>query len=75
MRYTIIAKTGVKRPESVQEADNGALIVTTHSKPMDGEANKSIITLLSRFLNIPKTRIKIISGIKSKTKIVEVLDN
>lgn len=74
MKYTINVKTGVRRPESVVRHKDGTLVVTTRSKPIDGEANKSIISLLSEYFNIPKTKINIISGNKFKIKVVEVVE-
>ena len=73
MKFNITVKTGAKRAESVQETSNGGLMIITHAKPIDGEANTSVISLLSNYFKIPKSRIKIISGLKSKNKIVEVM--
>lgn len=72
MKYTLVVKTGVRRNESVQEDENGVLVVTTRSKPTDGAANKAVIALLSDYFKTPKSNIKIISGHRSKMKIVEV---
>ena len=74
MKYSVYIKTGVKHRESVQQNEDGSLIVTTHSKPNNGEANKSLISLLSDYFSIPKTRISIISGHKSYKKIVEIIE-
>ena len=41
--------------------------------PVDGKANKELIKLLSRELNISKNKISIIRGEKNKEKIIEVL--
>ena len=41
--------------------------------PVDGRANKELIKLLSRELNIGKSKISIIRGEKNKEKIIEVL--
>lgn len=73
MKYTIIVKTGVRRDESVQKQPDGTLVVTTRSKPIDGVANKAIIALLSDYFKTAKSNINIVSGNKSKIKIVEVL--
>jgi len=47
--------------------------VYTSSKPIDGEANKSIIELLSDFLNIKKYQIRLVSGETSKYKKFEIV--
>ncbi|MBR9689584.1 MAG: DUF167 domain-containing protein [Candidatus Altiarchaeota archaeon] len=42
------------------------------SKPDKGKANSSVILALSKHLSVPKNKIKIISGFKSRKKLVEV---
>lgn len=41
--------------------------------PIDGKANKELIKLLSKELNINKSKISIIKGEKSKKKVIEIL--
>ncbi|MCK5476133.1 MAG: DUF167 domain-containing protein [Candidatus Pacebacteria bacterium] len=41
--------------------------------PVDGKANKELIKLLSKELNVSKSKINIIKGEKNKEKIIEVL--
>jgi len=38
------------------------------SPPIDGEANKKVIEILSEQFSYPKSKIKLFSGIKSKKK-------
>lgn len=40
--------------------------------PVDGAANAALIKLLSKSFGLPKSKIKIIRGLKSKNKIVEI---
>jgi len=42
--------------------------------PVEGEANKALIRLLSEYYSIPKYNIRIISGETGKNKIVEISD-
>ena len=42
--------------------------------PVDGKANKELIKLLSKELNVSKNKINIITGIKNKKKIIEIDD-
>jgi len=42
--------------------------------PVDGKANKELIKLLAKELNISKSRINIIRGEKNKEKIIEIDD-
>lgn len=42
------------------------------SPPVDGKANKALITLLSKKINIPKKDIQIVSGEKSRNKRIRI---
>jgi uncharacterized protein len=47
--------------------------VKVNSPPVDGEANKELISLISKKLRIPKSNIEIISGRTSRMKVLRVL--
>lgn len=51
---------------------DGTLKVKLTAPPVDGEANKKLIELLSKEWRIPKSNIKIIKGQTSRNKIVEI---
>jgi uncharacterized protein (TIGR00251 family) len=42
------------------------------AKPVKGEANLEIIKKIAKHLGMPKSRVKIVAGEKSRDKIVEV---
>jgi uncharacterized protein len=42
------------------------------SPPVDGKANKAVVTLLSKQLKIPKKDVQIVSGEKSRNKKIRV---
>ncbi|MEA2097539.1 MAG: DUF167 domain-containing protein [Patescibacteria group bacterium] len=42
--------------------------------PIDGKANKELIKLLAKELNVSKSKINIIVGEKNKKKIIEIND-
>ncbi len=69
MRYSVTVKPGSKI-EKVSE-NNGEIVICTHAKAHDGEANKAVIKALSERFDVAKSTITIISGEKSKHKIVE----
>ena len=50
----------------------GALRVYTTIAPENGRANGTVIELLSEYLDVPKSRIKIIRGLTGRDKIVSV---
>jgi uncharacterized protein len=52
--------------------EDGSYIVRVRVPPEDGKANERICELLGEFFKKPKSGIKILSGHKSKKKIVGV---
>jgi len=60
------------RNEIVGEMTDGTLKVKLTAPPVDGEANKKLIELLTKHFNIPKSKIKIVRGLTSKNKVVEL---
>lgn len=51
---------------------DGALLVRLAAAPVDGAANAELITVLASALHLPKRRIRIVSGDRSRTKRVQV---
>ncbi len=47
--------------------------VKTTQPPEDGKANKAVIELLSEFLDVKKSQVRITSGLTSRNKMVEIL--
>ncbi|TFG27822.1 MAG: DUF167 domain-containing protein [Promethearchaeota archaeon] len=48
------------------------LIVSLISKPVKNKANKELINILRKKLHISSTQIKILAGLKSTTKIIQI---
>jgi uncharacterized protein (TIGR00251 family) len=51
---------------------DGTLKIKVKAKPVEGQANASMINLLSKRLHIPKSRIEILMGEKTKQKTIRV---
>jgi len=49
---------------------DGILLVALAAPPVEGAANEELIALLSRELHIPKSRISILRGRRSRKKLV-----
>ena len=71
MKYTVKVKAGSSR-EEVFEVSENELIIATHSRAHDGEANAKVIELLANYFGTAKSNIKILRGEKSKIKIIEI---
>jgi uncharacterized protein (TIGR00251 family) len=52
---------------------DGALLVRLAAAPVDGAANAELIELLARSLGLPKRRIEIVSGDRSRSKRVRIV--
>lgn len=63
------------KPNSLQqliaEEADGTLTVHLKSPPVDGKANKELIKLLAKKLDVPKSQIRIKSGLASRFKLIE----
>ena len=70
-KISVIVKPGSK-VDAVEQAEDG-LVVRTKARAVDGKANEAVIKLLAKHFDVPKTAIRIKTGIVSRTKIVEIL--
>ncbi len=41
-------------------------------KPIQGQANRAVISALAKYLNINRTKIKLIKGFKQRNKVFEI---
>ena len=52
--------------------DDGTLRVRVAAAPSDGKANEAVARLLARAAGVPISRVRIVSGASSRTKLVEL---
>jgi hypothetical protein len=69
MKYNI----KVKFHEDFVKVDNNNILIGLKSKPEKGEANKELMKKLAEHFNVHSSRIRILSGFKSRNKIIEIL--
>lgn len=50
----------------------GRLRVWVRESPVDGQANRALVVLLADLLGIPKSAVRIVSGLRSRNKVVEL---
>ncbi|MBI2990057.1 MAG: DUF167 domain-containing protein [Candidatus Magasanikbacteria bacterium] len=58
--------------EIVAKLSDGCLKIKLKAAPVEGEANKALIKFLSKTWGIRKTDIKIVKGLTSKHKTIEI---
>lgn len=70
MRIEVRVKTRAKADEVV--CKNGIFFISIKAIPIQGEANKAIIKLLSRHFKTPQSAIQLKLGTKNKIKVYDV---
>ena len=61
------------RQAHIEEREDGSLVVYVKSPPAEGKANEELIRQLAQRFDVPKSRIRIKSGLSSRSKLVEVV--
>jgi uncharacterized protein (TIGR00251 family) len=73
MRLRIRVKPGA-REEKVSSEPDGSLLVSVTARAQEGKANEAVVKAVAKVLRVPKTSVRIISGLSSRTKMLEVPD-
>ena len=60
------------KESKVEKIDNATYKVSVKSPPIDGKANKEVEEVLAEYLKLPKSKVYITSGFRSKSKVVEI---
>ncbi|MEC4815419.1 MAG: DUF167 domain-containing protein [Scytonema sp. PMC 1069.18] len=71
MQKKVKVKPSTKVQKIEEEAD-GSLTVHLKSPPVDGKANEELIKLLADKFDVPKSYVRIKSGLSSRQKVVEI---
>lgn len=71
VRIHVRVKTRSSR-EAIEGWEDGVLVVRLTSPPVEGAANISLVKLVSKTLKIARGRVRIVSGEKSRNKILEL---
>ena len=58
----------------VTGVSDGALLVRTTAPPADGKANKTVVKMLSRYLGVAPSRIRLLRGHRHRDKVFLVKD-
>ena len=69
MRYEV----KVKFHKDFIEVNENRILIGLTSKPEKGEANRELIRKLAKHFKVSTSQIKIVSGLKSKSKVVEIV--
>ena len=72
MKIQVKVKPNSKIEEVSQEGDS--FIIKVKEPPKEGKANQAVIKLLAEHFGVPQSRVRILSGFRSKNKIIEVAE-
>jgi len=72
MKIQVKVKPNSRTEDVSREGDR--LIVKVKEPPREGKANQAVIRLLAEHFGVPKSQVRILSGFKSKNKVVEVVE-
>lgn len=64
----------VKFHENFIKVEGNKILVGLTSKPEKGKANLELIKKLAKHFKVPSSHVRIVSGLKSRRKIVEVTE-
>ncbi len=60
------------REEKIEKVDVSHYIIHTKELAEKGKANEGVISIISGYLSIPKSKIAIVSGFKSRLKVIVI---
>jgi len=71
-RIAVIVKPKARKPEIVKISFENYRIAV-REPAQNGQANEAAINLLSEHLGIPKSKLKLVRGVSSRHKLIEVM--
>ena len=72
MRVNIHIIPNAPRNEITGQTQSGEYRVKVQSPPVDGAANKNLVRFISALVGVSKSKVRIISGLKSRKKVIEI---
>ena len=72
MKIQVKVKPNSKTQEVSQEGNSFAVKVKEPAR--EGRANQAVITLLAKHFGVPKSQVRILSGFRSRNKVIDVAE-
>ncbi|MCM8818883.1 MAG: DUF167 domain-containing protein [Candidatus Omnitrophica bacterium] len=60
------------KEEKIEKIDEENFVAYVREIPVEGRANKRLLELISEYFNVSKSDVRIISGVKSRSKTLEI---
>lgn len=71
MKITVKVKPNAKQSK-IEQNSEGIWIIHLKSPPVDGKANKELISVIAKQFNVTKSQVTIKSGLSNKNKVIEI---
>jgi uncharacterized protein (TIGR00251 family) len=72
MKIQVKVKPNSRTEELSREGDS--FIVKVKEPPREGKANQAVIKLLAEHFGVPPSQVRILSGFRSRNKVIEVAE-
>ncbi len=72
MKIQVNVKPNSRTEELGREGDS--FLVKVKEPPKEGKANRAVIKLLAQHFGVPQSQVRILSGFRSRNKVVEVAE-
>ncbi|MDM7998754.1 MAG: DUF167 domain-containing protein [Dehalococcoidia bacterium] len=73
MRIQVKVKPRSKTEDVTREIGGDVYVVRVKQPPVEGKANRAVLRLLARHFGVPESHLRIVSGLSSKNKVIEVI--
>jgi uncharacterized protein (TIGR00251 family) len=70
MKYSVKVKPKARADDVSLEGE--VLIIKTREPAHEGKANSAVVRLVAEFFHVPRSSVKIVSGLSSRNKIIEI---
>ena len=72
MKIQVKVKPNSRTEELSREGDS--FVVNVKEPPKEGTANRAVIKLLAHHFGVPQSQVRILSGFRSRNKVIEVAE-
>ena len=72
MKITVHIIPNASKNEIAGRLDDGRFRVKVQASPVEGAANKVLIAFIAKTVGVSKSKVHIISGMKSRDKVVDI---
>jgi uncharacterized protein (TIGR00251 family) len=72
MKIKVKVKPNSRTEEVSREGES--FVVKVKEPPREGKANQTVIKLLAEHFGVPRSEVRILSGFRSRNKVIEVVE-